>query len=458
MDVIAACNAQVKQRGNSDQFTAITTDSRDVKKGSLFCALTGTRFDGHKFVASAFRKGASGALIRKGKKVKVPRGRWLLTVDDTLRALGNLGTNWRDRFEIPVIAITGSNGKTTTKELIAQTLASRYAVLKTEGNYNNLIGVPWTLFRITRKHELAVLEMGMNSPGEIDRLAQIARPQIGVLTSIGRAHLEGLGSITAVARAKAELLKYLPSDGLAVINADDPRVLSMAKQSKARVLTYGFGSDAIIRGRRFKSLGFKGSSFEVRLGGKTLKVRLELPGRYNAVNALAALAIGHHFNVPLASMARSLKNVRLPGGRMTQIRLKNGIHIIDDSYNANPESVREALSNLDYTNHKQRKIVVLGDMLELGKFSQRAHREIGRAAVEADADTLFAVGEWSGEIANGAKKAGLNPAKILCFETAKQAGKKLREYVRRNDLILIKGSRGIHLEEVVHALKQKKAV
>lgn len=453
MDVIEASAAKVRQKGGQDFFTSVTTDSRSVKKRALFIALPGSRFDGHQFVGSAFQKGAIGAVVRKGKRIKTVPGRWVFSVDNTIKALGDIAAHWRNRFNIPVIAVTGSNGKTTTKELIAQLLTAQFTLLKTECNYNNLIGLPWTLFCMTRKHQVAVLEMGMNAPGEIDRLSEIARPHIGVLTNVGRAHLEGLGSIASVARAKGELLMRLPAGGLAVINADDPHVLRLAKRCRTQVLTYGFGSDATIRGSLFKSLGFRGSTFDARLGSSVLKIHLGLPGRYNAVNALAALAIGHHFKIPHKNMLKNLKNIHLPYGRMTQIRLPHGILIINDCYNANPESVRQALSSFAYTKENQRKIAVLGDMLELGKFSERAHDEIGRAATEAGADILLAVGKWAEGIARGARKAGLAASNIHCFETAKRAGQLLKKHLRRNDVILIKGSRGVRLETIVGDLQ-----
>ncbi len=452
---IEATHARIRQEGSVRHFTGVTTDTRKLKQGALFCALEGENFNGHDFVSAAFRKGAAGVVVAKGHSIKFPKKRWVLAVNDTLDALGDLAMAWRQQFDLPIIGVTGSNGKTTTKSLIAQVLDKRFTVLKTAKNYNNLIGVPWTLFRLTGRHRMAVIEMGMNTPGEIDRLAQITQPQIGVLTNVARAHLEGVGSLTSVGRAKAELLKRLPPDGLAVINADDPRVLKLARYSRAQVLTYGFGPNANFRGRRFKGQGFEGSSFEVKLNKKWKQIQLNIPGRYNALNALAAIAIASHFKIPGTVIAQSLKNVKLPTGRMTRIKLRNGTLIIDDCYNANPDSVLSALSILKTS--KRRKIVILGDMLELGKHSRRAHREIGEATARAGANELYAVGDWSADIASGARKAGMTAAQIHTCADAKEASRMIRGEVLKGDLVLVKGSRGIHLEKVVSTIRGKKA-
>lgn len=453
MDVIAASAARIRQQGQAEAFSAITTDSRQVKRGALFCALAGEHFDGHDYVRVAFRKGAAGALIQKRRRVHAPQRGWLLTVDDTLHALGAVAAKWRSHFAIPLIAVTGSNGKTTTKEMIAALLSTHYRVLKTEYNYNNLIGLPWTLFRMTNRHQAAVVELGMNAPGEISRLAQIAQAQVAVITNVARAHLEGVGSLAGVARAKAEILQHLPPDGLAVLNADDARVMKMAQQSPAPVRTYGFGADAEIRGHHYKSDLLKGCHFQVRIGSNHVDVHLDLPGRHNVLNALAAIAVADHFNIPHRSWTRGLRHIQLPYGRMTRTRLPNGALLINDSYNANPDSVREALKQLANLKTKQRKIVVLGTMLELGAHSVRAHREIGRAAVAAGTDLLFAVGPWSDHIIRGARNGHFSSKQIYHCETAQAAGSILSDMVQRGDVILLKGSRDIHLESIIEDLQ-----
>jgi len=456
-EIAEICRAHIRQRGPDRLFRGLNTDSRRLKRDELFFALSGPHYDGHEFVPKAFRTGASGAVIKKGRRIAAPGARWLFSVTDPLRALGDTAAAWRKRFDIPVIGVTGSNGKTTTREMIAQILATRYHVLKTEKNFNNLIGLPLTLNRLNRRHQVAVLEMGMNIPGEIARLSKIAQPTIGVITNIARAHLAGLGSLAAVRKAKAEILPHLPADGLAVLNADDPRVLSLAAKSRAQVVTFGFGPDADVRGRHFKTVGTQGSSFEVSGAGHRFQIRLSLPGQHNASNALAAIAVGHHLGIASSRMGRALRQVQLPAGRMEEIRLKGGTLILNDSYNANPDSVLQALRTLTTFPNSRRKVVVLGDMLELGRFSRKSHREIGQAAVKAGCQELFAVGQWADEILAGAKQAGLAARRQHRCQDSAEAGKLLQDHIEAGDLILLKASRGVGLERVLNYLKRKAA-
>lgn len=456
-DIILACDARVRQKGRADVFLAFATDSRHAHRGDLFFALKGPHFDGHAYVKQAFRKGAVGAVVEKGRRIDTLRGRWVFAVNDSLRALGDAAAQWRQRHPIAVIGITGSNGKTTTKEMISQVLETRFRVLKTQGNFNNLVGLPLTLGRLKARHEIAVLEMGMNQPGEIDRLAAIAHPQVGVITSVARAHLEGLGSLRAVARAKGELLSRLPREGLAILNADDPRVLQLSSKSRAPVLTYGFSADADIRARKLKTNDLLRTCFEVRLGKKMRKIQLELLGRHNANNALAALAVGQHFQVPITKMIRALKKVTLPSGRMQRISLPGRILVIHDAYNANPDSVLQALETFAKLPQQRRKVLVLGDMLELGAQSQRLHREVGEAAARAGIQKLVAVGERAEDLLAGAKRGGLSSAQTHLCHDAREAGILLHEHLQCGDLVLLKGSRGVHLERALNHITRKRA-
>jgi len=336
-------------------------------------------------------------------------------------------------------------------------LAQQFTVLKTEKNFNNLVGLPWTLFRLQPRHQYAVLELGMNAPGEIDRLGSIAEPQVGVITNIARAHLEGLGSLARVAKAKGELLYHLKPEGLAVLNADDPRVLALRRKTKARVVTYGFSREAALRGQDFKNDGFKGCRFKVRLRGRFYPFQLSLAGRHNAVNALAAIAVGREYGIRPQQMQQALRQITLPQGRLDRHRLAGGTLLINDSYNANPDSMHAALNLIKEQKHSGRKILVLGDMLELGPASIRFHREIGAAAVAAGADQLIAVGQNAKHLVSGAKNAGMKANEIHCSPSAKQAGKILQEIVQPGDLIFLKGSRGIHLEETLKTFTDGKA-
>lgn len=452
--IMRVCNATTRSMGRSTFFSAITTDSRKVRKGDLFFALTGPRFDGHNFVTQAYQKGASGAVVCKGRRVRGRKGRWLFAVDDTLWALGSTAADWRRQFTIPVIGITGSNGKTTTKEWIANVLATRYRVLKNEGNYNNLIGLPLSVARLTRRHQIAVFEMGMNAPGEIDRLAEIAAPEVGVITNIARAHLEGLYSLAGVARAKGELIARLPKKGCAILNADDERVMKLARKTQASILTYGFSRRALVRGTLLKKDPLRGISMHVQLPKKSFLIRLDLPGKHNASNALAAIAVGHHFQISPTAIARSLRRAGSLWGRMERIELPSGAIVLNDSYNANPDSVLKALETLARINRRYRKLALLGDMLELGSYDSKTHREIGRAAAHAGISELFAIGERAADILRGAEQAGLpRPRRHFC-PNLQAASLALRERLKKKDLLLVKGSREMKLETVIMELRK----
>ena len=290
-EIVQAMGGELIQGSLNETISGVSTDTRTLKKGDLFFALKGTR-DGHGYLQDAFAKGAKAAVVNVGEGLKPARtasGRNLIAVPDTLKALGDLASNWRTRFSIPVVAITGSNGKTTTKDMMASVLGKKFRVLKTEGNFNNLIGLPLTVFRLKKGIEMLVLEMGMNAPGEIARLAEIAAPEVGVITNIGHAHLQGLQTLEGVAHAKGELLEKLPQKGQAVLNADDPFLPVLKRLSRAHVTTFG-QKTGTFRSRHIQMKGMAGSSFEVQLRGRTQPFSLKIPGRQNISNALASLA------------------------------------------------------------------------------------------------------------------------------------------------------------------------
>ncbi len=455
--VMDSCNATLRHRGKTEHFKALATDSRHLRTGALFFALQGPHFDGHNFVGPALRRGATGAIIRKGKRSPQKRKGWIFSVEDPLTALGDVAGYWRRQFSLPVVGITGSNGKTTTKEWIAAILATRYHVLKTEGNFNNLIGLPLTVARLNRRHQIAVLEMGMNVPGEIDRLAVIAAPEIGIITNIGRAHLEGLTSLAGVARAKGELIQRLPTNGLAVLNADDERTLKLARRSPAPVLTFGFSSRAHIKGKILTSDPLSGTLLRVKTPKKEFRVRLNLPGRHNAANALAAIAVGYHFHISPTAMTRALRQTKSLWGRMERINLPNGAIVLNDSYNANPDSMLRAFETLKKINPRYRKFLLLGDMLEIGKQDAAVHREIGRAAARAGIAELVVLGNRATDILAGAERAGLPRKRQHLCTTHREVTRTLRSRLKKNDLLLIKGSRGMKLETIIQDLKGIKA-
>jgi UDP-N-acetylmuramoyl-tripeptide--D-alanyl-D-alanine ligase len=434
----------------------LSTDSRKPSPGSCFVALRGERFDGHAFVAEAARAGARAAVVAEGAEVSAA-GLPLLRVGDTLAALGAIARLHRRRFRIPLVAVTGSNGKTTTREMVAAILATRGPVLRSEGNLNNEVGVPLTLLRLAAEHTAAVVEMGMSHPGEIGRLAAIAEPQVGVVTNATPAHLAGLGTVEAVADAKAELYQGLPPGGVAVANADDPRMLKRAQASGRRLLTFAVG-----RGRRgdvvvleILSHAADGLAFLLGIGNRELEVRIPLVGAHNAANAAAAAAAAVALGCSDREIVRGLAEVRPVGRRLRLDRLPCGATIVDDCYNANPASMSAALRTLAElaAASGSRPVAVLGDMLELGPVEAEAHRALGAEAARAGVRLLGAFGPRSREVLASARAAGLPEEAVFHSEEVEPLAAFLRTRIGPGDVVLVKGSRGMRLERLIEALR-----
>ncbi|HHW41550.1 MAG TPA: UDP-N-acetylmuramoyl-tripeptide--D-alanyl-D-alanine ligase [Syntrophomonadaceae bacterium] len=452
-DVIRAVDGLLVSGNPKGEVTGVAIDSRAVEPGQLFFAFQGSRVDGHGFIGEALQRGAIGAVI--SKPVLVATDRPLIRVRDTCRALQDLARYYRNLFRVPVVAVTGSVGKTTTKDLIAGVLSRRFSVLKTRGNYNNEIGLPLTLLQLTRRHEVAVLEMAMRGRGEIAALCRIGSPQVGVITCIGRTHLERLGSQEAIARAKGELLDALPPEGCAVLNAGDPWQIRLRERVKSRVLYYGESENCDVRALEVRLLGLEGATFMLRTPLGDAPCHLPFPGRHNVLNALAAAAVGHWFGLTPQEIAAGLASASMTGMRLEVKKGIRGSRIIDDSYNASPDSVKAALRLLAQVPDKTRAVAVLGDMYELGTETVPGHREVGKAAAELKIDCLCTVGELAREIAFGACSAGMSPDLIHVFENRSQALEFLKSYLEEGDLVLIKGSRGIKMEEVSSALTEQ---
>jgi UDP-N-acetylmuramoyl-tripeptide--D-alanyl-D-alanine ligase len=433
----------------------ISTDTRAIAPGSAFVALRGERFDGHDFLADAARAGAACAVVAAGRAALGAEGLPLLAVPDTLEALGGIARHHRRRFAIPVVGVTGSNGKTTTREMIAAILATRGPVLKTEGNLNNEVGVPLTLFRLGPEHQAAVIEMGMSHRGEIARLAAIAEPRVGVVTNAFAAHLEGLGSVDGVADAKGELYKGLPPDGIVVANADDPRMLAKARKSGRKVLTFSGRRDAEADVALLDVLSQEpdGMTFLLGIGTKELTVRLPLVGEHNAVNAAAAAAAALALGCSDREIVRGLAGVRPVGRRLRVERLPSGVLLVDDCYNANPASMRAALRTLGQLARGGRALAALGDMLELGASEEELHRELGRDAAAAGLAALATFGPRTRLTHEAALLAGLDPSAAFHTEDPQALAGFLRERLRPGDALLVKGSRGMKLERLVEALR-----
>jgi len=436
-----------EQRGTAARFRRVVIDSRAARRGDLFVALRGERHDGQAFVPDAVARGAAGVLARE-LPADLPAGVAAFAVSDTLAALQRLAAGRRDRRRAKVIGITGSVGKTTTKEIAAAVLATRYPVLKNEANYNNEIGLPLTLLQLGHRHKRAVLEMGMYAQGEIRALCEIARPEVGVVTNVGPSHLERLGSLEAIAAAKAELPESLPPHGFAILTADDPIVLSMTERTRAQPLTYGLSNDADVRATDVASRGLEGVSFRLHWGGDSVPCETHLPGRHIVSTALAAAAVGLADGMPVAEVAAALSKAQVPL-RLQVFRARGGGTILDDTYNASPASMAAALDLL--AEIPGRRVAVLGDMAELGAAAEEGHLAAGRRAAET-ADVIHAVGELAALIARAAREGG-HPA-VHYWETKDAAVEAVAADLRPDDVVLLKASRAMAFETMLDALKE----
>lgn len=425
-------------------------DSRAVEPGNLFVALPGEQTDGHRFVGAALAAGAAGVLVARPPDPSDLAGRdaAVVQVDDPLRALQAVAGAWRLRFDPLVVGITGSIAKTSTKEAVAAVLGAAMPTLRNEGNLNNEIGLPLTVLRLRAEHRAAVLEMGMYVGGEIADLARIGRPEIGVVTAVQPVHLSRIGTIEAVERAKGELVEALPGDGVAVLNADDERVRRMASRTRARVMTYGFASDADVRAESVVSRGADGMAFELVAAGERRAVAIPALGRLAVHNALAAAAVGLAAGLPVETIGRGLAAGWSAPHRGHLVRA-GGITIVDDSYNASPASVAAALELL--AGIPGRRIAVLGEMLELGEEHESGHHRTGEAAA-ALADRLVVIGPGARDIARGAAAAGMAPDAIVEVEDRETAARALLGLLRDGDVVLVKASRGIALDLLVDEL------
>ena len=434
----------------SASFEGVLTDTRALTPGSLFVALVGERFDAHGFLGEAAARGAAGAVVQSGRaRATVPAGFPLFEVPDTLHALGNLGRAHRRRFSIPMAAVTGSNGKTSTKEMIAAILATRGPALKTRGNLNNEVGVPLTLFGLEPGQVAAVVEMGMNHRGEIARMVRYAEPDVGIITSVGAAHLEFLGSVENIAEAKGELFAGLKPGARAVVNLDDPPVVEQARKSGVAQLTYGRAPGAAVRLEGARTVGSGGSALRVGYGGRTYEFQLPLLGAHNAQNACGAFAVGVAMGYGPDACAQGLSRVESHPGRLHALAGRGETLVIDDSYNANPASMAAALDTLESLAHGRRAVAVLGDMLELGPDEAREHAALGaRAAAVAEKVAFFGPRSRSG-FAEASKGRGGSAAH---FEEISALLLWLEAEVRPGDVILVKASRGMRLERAVEAL------
>ncbi|HEU4673116.1 MAG TPA: UDP-N-acetylmuramoyl-tripeptide--D-alanyl-D-alanine ligase [Candidatus Limnocylindrales bacterium] len=452
-DLVAATGGRLLTR--SDRLArGGAVDSRRVRPGNVFVALPGEQADGHGYLAEAVAGGAAALLVSRSPRDDEPPLAALgdvtiVHVEDGVRALGGVAAAWRTRFDPLVVGITGSIAKTSTKEAVAGVLGRHLRTLRNEGNLNNEIGLPLTVLDLGPEHEAAVLEMGMYVGGEIRDLAAIGRPRIGVVTAVQAVHLSRIGSLDAIERAKGELVEALPSatdGGVAVLNADDERVVRMAARTRARAVTYGFDADADVGASDVASAGFDGMRFVLRLqGGRSIPVRLPGLGRLAVHNALAAAAVGDAAGVPLGEIAAGLEAGWEAPHRTTVVRAGD-VTIIDDSYNASPGAVRAALDLL--AGLPGRRLAVLGEMLELGDAAAEGHRSVGAAAASV-VELLVVVGQGARDVVDGALGAGLRPQQVVFAPDRRAALDALRTRLRPGDVVLVKASRGIELDRLV---------
>lgn len=434
--------------GRADrEATGISIDTRTLRPGELFVAVSGPRFDGHDFLAEAAARGAVAAMV--SHEVLAPPGLDLIRVEDTTRALGDLARHARLASGLPLVAITGSTGKTTTKDMTAALLEARGPVLKTEANLNNRYGVPLTLFRLRPEHSAAVLEMGMSARGEIALLTRMARPDVAVITNVAAVHLEFFESLDDIARAKAEILEGLRPFGAAVLNWDDERTRRIGQEHKGDVVWFGRDRVCDVSAENVRGT-IHGMRFELRVEGRGLDVALPLPGLHSVANFLAAAAAAHRLGVDAEAIAERANALRPASHRGELLRLKDGVTLLDDSYNSNPVAVAAALQTLALA-PRGRRVAFLGDMLELGPLAARLHEETGAAAAES-LQLLVGVGAQAAALLEGAARAGLAKSARRSFPDAAAAAAAAPKLVKPGDAVLVKGSRGVRMEQVVDAL------
>lgn len=484
-ELLKVTGGKLKQGSRLKKIKKISTDTRTLQRGDLFIALKGEKFDGHNFVKEAFKRGASGVVIQgkyqipKSKcQIKTQKEKIVIIVDDTLKALQQIAKYHRRKFNLPVIAITGSTGKTTTKEILSSLLKEKFLVLKTPENYNNEIGIPLTLLNLEKDHQVVILEMAMRAKGEIRLLTEIAEPNLGLITNIGQSHRGRLGSIADIAQAKGELLKSISKEDLVVLNKDDPWLRRISKKTKAKVIFYGIKNEAEVMAGQIQNLKEEGWKFNLKARGyPTSSLFLPLLGEHNIYNALAALSIALSLGLNLSLIKKALSNLTAVPARLEMLpvylsavptgqaglrspacvrktgRKEKGVIVINDTYNSSPASLKSALLVLKEQIKGRRKIAVLGDMCELGEEAVRDHQEIGRVIAHLSLDLLLLVGDLAKFIAQGAK---LNKKmEIFLFQNNKQVISKLRDIVCPGDAILVKGSRVTKMEEVVEGICRK---
>jgi UDP-N-acetylmuramoyl-tripeptide--D-alanyl-D-alanine ligase len=457
-DILTATAGRLLYGAPESRVESVGTDSRAIASTALFVPIRGDRYDAHDFLFDVVEKGVRAVIIASDTDAALPHDDWkakgvsCVAVDDTTRALGALARFRRRRMAIPVVAITGSNGKTTTRQMCVSVMATRFKTLATEGNLNNEIGLPLTLLGLDRSHQAAVVELGINHFGEMDRLGAICEPTIGMITNVGPAHLAFLGDLQGVRRAKGELLAHVKPQGTVVLNQDDQHVAALAEKSPCPVLFFGTSSRAQVRAEAIAET-HTGIGFDLVLPDGRARVRLNTPGRFMVPNALGAAAVGYLSGIDTADIVRGLESFQPVSGRLRVVQTDRGVRIIDDTYNANPQSMIAAIATFAALRKSDRGFIVLGDMLELGDQAETLHQEVGRIAAQAGADRIYGYGDYTGALMAGARTAGMKD-KNLMAGTKEEIASDLIGRLQPQDWVLVKGSRGMAMEAVVKAVVQ----
>ena len=437
-------------------FAGVSIDSRRIDPDDFFVAIKGDVHDGHGFAGDVIADGVAGLIINQNKTAALSgrlcqeKGLVCVTVTDTTKALGDLAAFQRQRSNASVVAITGSNGKTTTRAMTAAVVAQCFSTLTTSGNLNNEIGLPLTLLNLNLHHQWAVVELGINRPGEIERLGEICSPQIGLITNIGPAHLEGLGSIDAVMRAKGELLTKIKPAGTAVLNADDPKLLQLADQTSANVVLFGLSKNAQIRGRSIRKKGL-GLSFTLQMPSESISIDIETPGKFMVSNALAAAAVGYLLGASARQIKTGLESFVPVQGRLNIHKTHKGIYIIDDTYNANPGSMSASIETLKSLKEDGRAVIVVGDMLELGQHSESLHHKLGILCAKSKISRIYATGKFAESVAAGAREEDMDSGNII-LGTKEAIYESIIGWLDPGDWVLVKGSRSMAMEKIAEKL------
>ncbi|MDO9464471.1 MAG: UDP-N-acetylmuramoyl-tripeptide--D-alanyl-D-alanine ligase [bacterium] len=453
-EIIEATKGQLVKGDQNFQIRSISIDSRSIKKGDLFIAIKGDNFDGHDFIGNAIKSGASGIILSSlHSPLKTLSPAFIIKVSNTLKALQNLAKYYRLKFDIPIIGITGSNGKTTVKDMTEGILSQKLKITGTIGNYNNQVGVPLTAFRLSKDTSAGIFEVGISSYVEMENLGEIIYPDIAVITNINIAHMQYFKTVRGLVNAKAKLLDFVTKEGAVILNADDKYFSFLKANAKCRVISFGIKNKADVMAENISLLP-AGTKF---LLNGAVKITLPVPGIHNVYNALAAASVSLQFCEDLNLVRDGLRNFKPPEMRMQMIKIKDLV-IINDAYNANPASTRAALEVLRNVNSnpngtKNRKVFIFGNMLELGACEVSEHRKVGKFVTESQIDIFITIGKLAGLSAATAEENGLSGNKIFSFKNTEEVGEKLLSILQSNDTLLLKGSRAMHLENILEILK-----